>query len=155
MYGYGPANMRETKYAWILLNWKLKVFSRPAWNEKITIKTWPRAFNRCYSYRDLEMYDEDGNLVAIAASRWTLVSLETNSICKVPPEMAEKYSMFDKSLFEEPVFNKLHEPESSKLKFEQIAGRRDIDTNRHVNNISYISYAYEALPQEVYDRCSF
>ena len=30
-------------------------------------------------------------------------------------------------------------------------GRRDIDTNRHVNNIHYLDYALEALPQEVFD----
>ena len=29
-------------------------------------------------------------------------------------------------------------------------GRRDIDTNRHVNNLHYLDYALEALPEEVY-----
>ena len=30
-----------------------------------------------------------------------------------------------------------------------MAGRRDIDTNHHVNNIHYLDYALEALPEEV------
>ena len=29
-------------------------------------------------------------------------------------------------------------------------GRRDIDTNHHVNNLHYLDYALEALPEEVY-----
>ena len=29
-------------------------------------------------------------------------------------------------------------------------GRRDIDTNLHVNNLHYLDYAIEALPEEVY-----
>ena len=29
-------------------------------------------------------------------------------------------------------------------------GRRDIDTNHHVNNLHYLDYAIEALPEEVY-----
>jgi acyl-ACP thioesterase len=28
-------------------------------------------------------------------------------------------------------------------------GRHDIDTNRHVNNIHYLDYALEALPEDV------
>ena len=30
-------------------------------------------------------------------------------------------------------------------------GRRDIDTNHHVNNLHYLDYALEALPQAVFD----
>jgi len=152
LFGYGPNTVRELGLAWILINWKLKVFSRPSWNKKITIKTWVSNFNRCYSYRELEVYDEKNNLIAIAASRWTLVNFVTNSICKVPPEMTEKYSFLDKSVFEEPVWSKIKEPEESILNFEHVARRRDIDANRHVNNISYINFAYETLPEEIYNR---
>ena len=152
LFGYGPDTIRKMEFAWILINWKLKVFSRPSWGKKVTIKTWVRSFNRCYSYRDLEVYDEENNLIAIASSRWTLISSVTNSICKVPPEMVDKYSFLDKSVFEEPVFNKMKQPEDGILNFEYIAGRRDIDANRHVNNISYINFVYESLPEDIYNR---
>ena len=93
-----------------------------------------------------------GNLIAIASSRWTLVNLLTERISKVPPEMAEKYSFLDKSVFEEPNFEKILEPQDSTLTFEYTVQRRDIDANNHVNNTNYISLAYEALPEEIYNR---
>ena len=33
--------------------------------------------------------------------------------------------------------------------------RRDIDTNKHVNNLIYLDYAYEALPSEIYENYNF
>ena len=56
--GYGPNDCLKTNIAWILLNWKVKVFDRPLWNSKLTLKTWPRNVSRCYSCRDIEIYDE-------------------------------------------------------------------------------------------------
>ena len=33
--------------------------------------------------------------------------------------------------------------------------RRDIDMNRHVHNLYYLDFAYEALPEEIYERSEF
>ena len=35
--------------------------------------------------------------------------------------------------------------------YTHIVERRDLDTYRHVNNLRYLDFALEALPQEVYD----
>lgn len=56
--GYGPNTALQTRIFWVILNWKLKVFSRPKWNDKVTVKTWPRHMVKCYSCRDFEMYDD-------------------------------------------------------------------------------------------------
>ena len=45
---------------------------------------------------------------------------------------------------------KLKEPEISEITFDYIVQRRDVDTNHHVNNLHYLDYAYEALPNDVY-----
>ena len=47
--GYGVNNSDETHLAWLLLNWKVQVFSYPHTNQVITIKTWPRIFDKLYA----------------------------------------------------------------------------------------------------------
>ena len=37
----------------------------------------------------------------------------------------------------------------------RIQSKRDIDTNNHVNNLYYLDYALEALPEEVYNKFKF
>ena len=67
--GYGVNDTPKTGLAWILLNWKLKVFARPKTNTNLLIKTWTRKKTPLFVYRDFEIYDNAYNLVAIASSK--------------------------------------------------------------------------------------
>ena len=151
--GYGPNNISQTRLFWVILNWKLQVFKRPKWNDTITIKTWPRNMIKCYSCRDYEAYDSENNLIAIASSKWALLSMDTG-IMRIPQGLAGEYQCVDKSVFEEPL-EKIAEPENSICTFEYKVQIRDLDTNNHVNNTIYLDYAVEALPKEVYENNDF
>lgn len=153
--GYGLNDTPKTGLAWLILNWKLKVFSRPKWNTNLTIKTWTRSSNPLFSYRDLEIYDDKNNLIAIATSKWILFDVNKKSITKLPQEVQESFNCIDKSVFSEKIKEKLKEPESSKLILKYKIQRRDIDTNHHVNNLNYLDYAYEALPEDIYTNIDF
>lgn len=145
--GYGLDN---PNCSWVILNWKLKVFSRPSWGNTITIKTWPRVIEKFYSYRDFEAFDENGKLIAISTSKWILVNPTNLSISKITPEMVDAYGIYDKKVFEEDMEEKINIPEQLDLIYSYTIQKRDIDTNHHVNNLNYIDFAIEALPEEVY-----
>lgn len=153
--GYGLNDTPRTGLAWLILNWKLKVFSRPKWNTSLIVKTWTRSENPLFSYRDLEMYDNENNLVAIATSKWILFDVNKKTIIKLSKEVQESFNCIDKSVFNEKVKEKLKEPENSNFVYEYKIQRRDIDTNHHVNNLNYLDYAYEALPEDVYSSINF
>lgn len=153
--GYGLNDTPKTGFAWLILNWKLKVFSRPKWNTSLTIKTWTRSKNPLFSYRDLEIYDDENNPVAIATSKWILFDVNKKTITKLTQEVQESFNCIDKSVFSEKIKEKLKEPEDSKFVLKYTIQRRDIDTNHHVNNLNYLDYAYEALPEDVYSNMNF
>lgn len=141
--------------AWIILNWKLKVLSRPKSNSHLLVKTWISSSNALFFYRDFEILDENSKIVAIASSKWVLFGINKKSIIKIPEEVKEKYSCVDKLAFEEKWNEKLKEPECSEFVMDYKVQRRDIDTNHHVNNLYYLDYAYEALPEEIYNNFKF
>ena len=118
--------------------------------ETLTINTWSRSQNALFSYRDLEVYDSNNNLVAIATSKWLLFDVKKQTIAKTTPEMREKFESTNKAVFEEKFNEKLKEPENSEFILEYKIERRDIDTNHHVNNLNYLDFAYEALPEDIY-----
>ena len=153
--GYGPHTIHQTNVVWLLLNWKLKVFSRPKWDEEVTVKTWPRKSIKCYSYRDFEVYDKNNDLVAIATSKWVLFDVKKNNISNIPDEFKNVYGYVDKMVFENEIKSKINEPENSKKTFEHTILRRDLDTNNHTNNAHYLSFAYEALPKNIFDNVDF
>lgn len=152
--GFGLNQVDSNHLTWILLNWKYKVFSRPKWNTTLLIKTWCRKSEKLYSYRDFEIYDENQNLVAIATSKWLLFNIQKNAIQLITPEIMACYETYDKSVFS-TFTEKLKEPESYDTKTSFYFQRRDVDTNHHVNNISYLRMAYEILPAPIYASCDF
>ena len=153
--GYGLNDAPTTGYAWLLLNWKLKVFSRPKWEETLTVSTWSKSMNPLFAYRDIEILDSNNNLVAVSSSKWILFDINKKSLIKIPAEVKDKFPSVDKSVFEEKFNEKLKEPENSTFVYEYTIQRRDIDTNHHVNNLNYLDYAYEALPENVFTNINF
>ena len=136
--------------AWLILNWKIEVLSRPKYKDIITINTWARKIEKCFSLRDYEIYCNN-ILIAKATSKWVLVNANTARIVRVPEKTIEKYEPNGKSVFEEEMEEKLKEPENSILTYEETVGRTKIDTNNHLNNVYYLNFAIESLPEEVYE----
>lgn len=153
--GFSVNESSVTGFAWIILNWKLQVFSRPAWNTKLKINTWSSKHTLIAFYRDFEVLDENDNLVAIASSKWVLFDFNKNGIAKIDKEMENRYTHVDKHVFDIPMNEKLREPESSEFISEYTVCRRDIDTNHHVNNLNYLDFACEALPEDIFFNSDF
>ena len=154
--GFGVNNIPNTHLAWLLLNWKVEIKSYPILNDVITVKTWPRIFDKLYSYRDFEIYDKNNNIIGVASSKWFAINTENKKIIKLTPEITESYGgTTQKEVFSCAFNKKIEEPQESKLNFTYKIQRRDLDTNNHVNNLNYIDYALETLDDSIYNNLIF
>ena len=149
--GYGIFDIPRTHLTWLLLEWKLQVIRRPNYAEKIKVTTWSKNSVKCYAYRDFKVYDEQGNVIALAASKWVLVDTQKGRIVKIEPDLLEKYEPeLDKYAFEGEDFSKIHVPEEYQFETKYIVRKSDIDVNNHMHNLNYLDLANEALPEEIY-----
>lgn len=144
--GYGVTDIDKTNYSWALLNWKVKFISRPKYGEDLKIKTWARYYTKLYCYRDFEVYNADGKLMAIATSNWILIDVEKGKIAKLSEELMKLYSPEDKSVFGITDIDKLTEPDSYSTTTNYVIRKADIDINNHVNNLNYLDMALEGFP---------
>lgn len=153
--GYGVNNIKETKVTWILLDWKLKVINRPTYGQVLTVNTWEKGMNKFFTYRDYEIYDNNNNLCAIATSKWALIDTEKGKMSRLTENIINAYKPEKKTVFEENSLDKVKIPEefSNTIKYEVI--RKDIDINKHMHNLYYLDLAYEALPDEIYNKRPF
>ena len=156
--GYGILDIPNTHLTWLLLEWRLKVIRRPNYNEKLKVTTWSKDTVKCYAYRDFKVYDEQGNIIVLAASKWVLVDTQKGRIVMVEPELLEKYKPeLDKSAFGDEIdkkndFPKIREPENYQYEKDYVVRKSDIDVNNHMHNLNYMDLANEALPDEVYKK---
>lgn len=154
--GFGLNNIEQTGLTWVLLNWKIRIFKRPIYGETILIKTWARNSVKFYTFRDFEVYNKNNELIAIATTKWVLMNANTMSLTKISENLINKYQPETKSVFEgEPEINKLDIPNNYSNVMEYTIQRKDIDINGHVHNTYYLDFAYEILPNEIYDNCNF
>lgn len=152
--GFGINDTEKNHKSWIIMDWKLHIIKRPKYDDNITIKTWAKPFlkPRFYTYRDFEVYDEKNNLLAIASSKWVYFDIEKGKISRIELDMIEKYQPENINVFNEEEFNKLSSTMNEKNpNFIYTIKRSDIDVNKHMHNLNYLSLAYEALPEELYN----
>lgn len=146
--GYGLLDIPIKKRSWILINWKVKILKRPRYAENLKIKTWAYGMEKLYALRDFEVFNEAGELVIIASSKWVCLDTEKQSIIKVEDKLRDAYTIENKRVFEDDI-EKLKEPENY-IKETSVQITRDmIDVNRHVHNINYMDFATHILPYEV------
>ena len=131
--GYGLNNIEKTGLSWVLLGWKVKVINRPKYNTEIEIHTWARDSNKISTYRDFEIYDERGNLLIIATSKWILVDLNKEKMVELSPEIINLYQKEEKCVFEDRTIQKLKEPNLYSNQISYPILRSDIDSNNHVH----------------------
>lgn len=148
--GYGLLNAEETGVCWILTGWRVQLLERPLWNTPLTVETWPRTMDGFLSDRDFRIFSGD-QLIAKAASRWCLVSTHTGRVTRVTETIRSAYALDPLAMFSDNLHTNGKSDETAVESFSCTVGRRDIDTNHHVNNLHYLDYALEALPQELFD----
>lgn len=153
--GYGVNDIDKNGCTWILLDWKLKVLKRPKYGQVLTVNTWGKQCQRAYTYRDFQMYDEENNLCAIATSKWTLIDIYTGRILRLTDEIMDKYNIEEKNVFEDEKLDKINISGNCLSTFDYKVLRKDIDLNGHMHNLYYLDLAYEALPEEIFDKRPF
>lgn len=148
--GCGFINMAETKLSWVVIQYKVKLYRRFQYGETITIKTWCSGTKRLYTFRQFEFYDEKGELVAAASSKWVLMNLETG-IADVTDELLDSYGIEEKTVFEEGNnMKRVQDVKEYSSCVDFNVPCTFIDVNGHMNNAYYLDIAYQALPLDVY-----
>lgn len=153
--GCGLEELTKEESGWIITNWKLNVYENPKYNDNIVVKTWVRKIDKLYFYRDFEILNEQGKKIAIATSRWILMDVKNKIVKKAEDRFIKLHTIYEEEAFSNYKFTKIKEAEVYENEFSYKIQRRDIDTNHHVNNLNYLDFAYETLPEEIYNSKKF
>jgi medium-chain acyl-[acyl-carrier-protein] hydrolase len=89
--GIGPHEIITEKRAWVILNWHMQVKRRPSYTEKLKVSTWAIRMDRFFADRGACMRDQDGEIIAIAYSRWILTDVEKRRPIRFNPDEVSKY----------------------------------------------------------------
>ena len=140
---------------WVLTRLMVRLERLPKWAETVTVRTWPRTMRRIVAYRDFELYDADGVRIGAATSEWMLIDMTTRKLVPLPAELEHDGGDIPPALGEDPFGARPKFPAAATPDHAEMftARRCHIDVNRHVNNVHYVTWALETVPQDERRSC--
>ncbi|MDP6124204.1 MAG: thioesterase [Candidatus Latescibacteria bacterium] len=124
----------------------MNLVSLPTWRSVFTVATWPVEVGRTRSRRDFLITDSHGNTIAEAAAVYVLFDLNSKRPALIPKTITEAYGALP-DVFRDLPMEALPDFEPS-VPFSDIqVTPGDIDANGHVNNVRYLIWMLDALPQ--------
>ncbi|KAI3996814.1 hypothetical protein MKX01_041114 [Papaver californicum] len=153
--------MRKMNLIWVTSRMHIEIYKYPAWGDVVEIETWCQSEGRIGTRRDWILKNfATGVVIGRATSKWVMMNQDTRRLQKVNDDVRDEYLIFcprtprlafpeenNSSLKKIP---KLEDPaQHSKLGL--VPRRADLDMNQHVNNVTYIGWVLESIPQEIID----
>lgn len=152
--------MRKYHLIWVTARMHIEIYKYPAWSDVVEIETWCQSEGRIGTRRDWILKDyANGEVIGRATSKWVMMNQDTRRLQKVTDEVRDEYLVYC------PKTPRLSFPEENNASQKKIAKledahhikvglvprRADLDMNQHVNNVTYIGWVLESMPQEIID----
>ena len=147
--GYGTKGMMDRGWAWLVTGMRIRIYKYPIADREVECRTWSRGIKGILAKRDYEIFDDSGEKIIIGTSSWALFNLTEQKLMRAPQEMQDAYQKIDRSVFEGEDETRLKDNEIVEVEKEFEIGKRDIDTNHHLNNARYFDLISEVLPDDL------
>ncbi|KAB1214493.1 Oleoyl-acyl carrier protein thioesterase, chloroplastic [Morella rubra] len=153
--------MRKLHLIWVTSRMHIEIYKYPAWSDVVEIETWCGTDGRIGTRRDWIIRDyATDQVIGRATSKWVMMNHDTRRLQKVSDEVRDEYVVYcprvprlafpEKNNSSLRKISKLEDP-AHYLKVGLVPRRADLDMNHHVNNVTYIGWVLESMPQEIID----
>eukprot|EP00253_Pinus_taeda_P000340 PITA_00340 len=153
--------MRKRHLIWVAARMHIEVYKYPAWGDVTEIETWCQSEGKIGTRRDWILKDATTeNIIGRATSTWVMMNQDTRRLYRVTDDVRDEYMIHcpksPRLAFPEENNNsskkipKLDDP-AQHSRSGLMPRRADLDMNQHVNNVTYIGWVLESMPQEVLD----
>uniref|UniRef100_K3XQ18 Acyl-[acyl-carrier-protein] hydrolase n=1 Tax=Setaria italica TaxID=4555 RepID=K3XQ18_SETIT len=146
--GFGATHgMIKNNLIWVVSRMHVQVDQYPIWGEVLDIDTWVGSSGKNGMRRDWLIR---GRNSACANSTWVMMNKETRRLSKMPEEVRGEIApwFIDRHAIEEEAAEKIIKLDSNAkyVDSDLKPKRSDLDMNHHVNNVKYVRWMLETLP---------
>jgi acyl-ACP thioesterase len=140
--GAGLEVLRARGLTWVLARQRLELPVPVSLGDALAVETWPSGLERLAAMREFVARRGDGSEAVRATTAWYVLDLVTRKLVR-PQEVLD------------PRFPRPRQPSVAPLAHGKLQRRfhvryADIDQNLHVTNASYVTWAIEAMPVDLW-----
>jgi len=148
---YSLYDLVAQNVGWILLSGVMQMERYPGYKEKITIRTWLSSYSTIKGFRENLIYDEQNNIIGRAKGLWLFFDIERRRPIQIFDDIIEKWSFCKDECINHNVVRKIKAIDNESYAKIFKVNLYDTDTNKHVNNIRYLQWLMESIPEEIID----
>ena len=141
----------EQNIGWVLISGIMQMERYPGYKEKITIRTWLSTYTTIKGFRENIIYDEQNNIIGRAKGLWIFFNIVRRRPVQIYDDIIEKWSFCNVESIDYNISKKLKTVENADYEIKFKVNRYDTDMNKHVNNIRYLQWVVESVPEEIID----
>lgn len=145
----------------VMTRLQIRMKKYPVWGQLVEVETYFAEEGRLAARRDWTIRDgRTGEELGCATSTWVTINHVTRKLSKLPEDLRAKFMQFSPgtsrhALPVQDTRKKLPDfvyPAQIEA-HTQMARRSDMDMNGHINNVIYLAWALETVPQDIHDSC--
>ncbi len=116
----------------------------------LRLRTWISEAKGFFIKREFDGFDENGEMVFFATSRWLFLDPEKRRPVRIPKDMIAFFPMREQSYFSKSLYFPKDLEKEKCMEFQ--VENNDIDENFHMNNAAYLSHVLKNYPKEWYEK---
>ncbi|KAK7390907.1 hypothetical protein VNO78_19098 [Psophocarpus tetragonolobus] len=153
--GFGATHgMVRNDLIWVVSRMQVLIDYYPIWGEVVEIDTWVGASGKNGMRRDwLIRSQATGHIFARATSTWVMMNRKTRRLSKMPEEVRAEVApwFIEKQAIKEDAQEKIAklDKEAKYINSDLKPKRSDLDMNQHVNNVKYVKWMLETIPDHI------
>ncbi len=144
--GVGASYMKGEGLGWVLIKNSLDTPRWPKAGERVTAHSWPAGKKMLFAYRQFVLEDAAGEEMITGDSCWMLLDLIARRPVTITQRLTEVYG-FDRMDHKALKFGSLKAIEDAQYEARYLVSPENIDSNGHVNNAVYLTWALGTLPE--------
>ena len=152
--GMGLDYYESNRCGWMLVKWDVRIRSLPRFGDTVTVHTRINGMKSFFADREFTVTDPDGTVLVEARANWILVDTDKRRPMRIPQEQWDRFGVSPESASRCVTIADVRgsrgaEEGSSEPSVRAFtASNGDIDTNLHVNNLCFIGWALDSLPED-------
>ncbi|MBN2359431.1 MAG: hypothetical protein JXR83_08245 [Deltaproteobacteria bacterium] len=148
--GASIEEMARQGWTWVLTRLRIELRRPVRWGDTVVVETWPAGARPRLAYRDFELRLDGGEPIGSAASAWMVLDLATRHPVRLPEFVRNLRQPARARDAGAP--GRLSAPAPDAAAVDLRVNRSDLDVNRHANNVSYLGWLVESVPDAVWEK---
>ncbi len=148
---FGLFDLYAQNIGWVLISGFMHIERYPLFKEKITIRTWMSGFTTTRGYRENLIFDSNNNIIGRSRGLWVFFDTVKKRPVRIFDKIQERWPLYNEPCINYNIDDKLICAEKIQCKKHFDIYQYDLDANNHVNNLRYLQWALETVPEQYFD----